>query len=98
MWKCNSKAWVTCDLFTEWINNVFGSSVQKYLIEMNLPLSALLIMGNASSNSPGLQDSLIEEFKFIKIHFLPPSTTPKLQPMDQQVISNFENFSSNALT
>lgn len=30
----------------------------------------------------------LEEFKFIKVLYLPPNTIPILQPMDQQVISN----------
>lgn len=97
MWKSNSKAWVTRDLFTDWINNVFGPSVQKYLIEKDLPLRALLIMDNAPSHPPSLQDDLIEELKFIKIHFLPPNTTPLLQPMDQQVISNFKKLYTKEL-
>ena len=70
MWKSNSKAW---------INNVFGPSVQKYFIEKDLPLRALLIMDNAPSHSPSLQDVLIEELKFIKInlcHYTLKSITP----------------------
>ena len=97
MWKSNSKAWVTRDLFTEWINKVFGPSVLKYLSAMDLPLRALLIMDNAPSHPPSLQDDLIEELKFIKIHFLPPNTTPLLQPMDQQVISNFKKLYTKEL-
>uniref|UniRef100_A0ABM5GL52 CENPB DNA-binding domain-containing protein 1 n=1 Tax=Pogona vitticeps TaxID=103695 RepID=A0ABM5GL52_9SAUR len=37
-----------------------------------------------------LRDDLLQEFSFIKITFLPPNTTPVLQPMDQQVIANFK--------
>ena len=33
VWKSNSKVWVTHDIFTDCINNVFGPSEQKYLIE-----------------------------------------------------------------
>ncbi|PNF20637.1 hypothetical protein B7P43_G04263 [Cryptotermes secundus] len=63
-WRSNNKAW---DLFTDWINEVFGPSVKKYLLEMNLPLHVLLVMDNASAHPPDLQDNLLEEFKFIKI-------------------------------
>lgn len=97
MWRSNSKAWVTRSLFTEWVNKVFGPSVIKYLIDMDLPLRALLVMDNAPSHPPGLQDDLIEEFKFIQIHFLPPNTTPLLQPMDQQVICNFKKLYTKEL-
>ncbi|PNF38634.1 hypothetical protein B7P43_G02310 [Cryptotermes secundus] len=64
---------------------------------MKLPLRVLLVMENAPAHSPDLQDDLLEEFKFIKIQFLPPNTTPLLQPMDQQVISNFKKLYTKAL-
>ena len=97
MWRSNSKAWVTRDLFTDWINEVFGPSVKKYLLEMNLPHHVLLVMDNAPAYPPGLEDDLLDEFQFIKIQFLPPNTTPLLQPMDQQVISNFKKLYTKAL-
>ncbi|PNF35334.1 hypothetical protein B7P43_G02588 [Cryptotermes secundus] len=95
MWRSNNKTWVTSNLFTDWINDVFGP-VKKYFLEMNLPLHVLLVMDNAPAHPPDLQDDL-EEFKFIKIQFLPPNTTPLLQPMDQQVISNFKKLYTKAL-
>jgi hypothetical protein len=97
MWRSNSKAWVTRILFVEWINEVFGPAVKKYLAENNLPLKVLLVMDNAPAHPPGLEDDLLEEFKFIKVNFLPPNTTPLLQPMDQQVISNFKKLYTKAL-
>lgn len=92
IWRFNNKAWVTCDLFTDWINEVFGPSMEKYLLEKNLSLHVLLVMDNAPVHSPGLQNDLLEEFKFIKIQFLPPNTTLLIQPMDQQFISNFKLY------
>ncbi|XP_023665526.1 histone-lysine N-methyltransferase EHMT2 isoform X7 [Paramormyrops kingsleyae] len=97
MWRSNRKAWVTRILFIEWINEVFGPAVKKYLLEKNLPLKVLLVMDNAPAHSPGLEDDLLEEFEFIKVKFLPPNTTPLLQPMDQQVISNFKKLYTKAL-
>ncbi|XP_043259296.1 tigger transposable element-derived protein 1-like [Colletes gigas] len=97
MWRSNKKAWVTRDIFTDWINEVFGPSVKKYLLEMNLPLHVLLVMDNAPAHPPSLQNDLLEEYNFIKIQFLPPNTTPLLQPMDQQVISNFKKLYTKAL-
>ncbi|PNF40558.1 hypothetical protein B7P43_G07603 [Cryptotermes secundus] len=97
MWRSNNKASVTHDLFTDWINEVFGPSVKKYLLEINLPLHVLLVMDNAPAHPPDLQDDLHDEFKFIKIQFLPPNTTLLLQPMDQQVISNFKKLYTKAL-
>ena len=92
MWRSNVKAWVTRLLFVEWINEVFGPTVKRYLQERGLPLRCLLVMDNAPAHPPGLEEDLLEEFKFIQVKFLPPNTTPLLQPMDQQVISNFKKL------
>lgn len=97
MWRSNKKAWVTRDIFTDWINEVFGPTVKKYLLEMNLPLNALLVLDNAPAHPPGLQDDLLEEFNFIKIQFLPPKSTMLLQPMNQQIIYNFKLLYTKSL-
>jgi hypothetical protein len=76
---------------------MFGPSVKSYLEEKNLPLKALLIMDNASTHPPNLQDYVLPEFDFITVKFLPPNTTPLIQPMDQQVISNFKKLYTKAL-
>ncbi|XP_064111492.1 tigger transposable element-derived protein 1-like [Macrobrachium nipponense] len=78
MWRSNNKAWVTRILFVEWINEVFGPEVKRYLLEKNLPLQALLLMDNAPAHPLATEDDLLEEFKFIKIKFLPPNTAPIL--------------------
>ncbi|XP_035204883.1 tigger transposable element-derived protein 1-like [Stegodyphus dumicola] len=55
-------------------------------------MQALLFLDNAPTHPPNLEDDLLEEFKFIKVPYLPPNTTPILQPMDQQVISNYKKL------
>ncbi|GIY50854.1 tigger transposable element-derived protein 1 [Caerostris darwini] len=92
MWRSNPKAWVTRKFSVEWVNLVFGPTVKKYLQENNLPVQALLILDNAPAHPPNLEDDILEELKFIKVLYLPPNTTPILQPMDQQVISNFKKL------
>jgi len=92
MWRANSKAWVTRQLFIEWIHEAFVPSVRKYLQENELPLKCLLVMDNAPAHPPGLQDELVEEFGFITVKFLPPNTIPLILPMDQQIISNFKKL------
>ncbi|XP_064121715.1 tigger transposable element-derived protein 1-like [Macrobrachium nipponense] len=56
-----------------------------------LLLKCLLIMDNAPAHPPGL-----DEFKFITVKFLPPNTTPLIQPMDHQIILNFKKLYTKA--
>nr|XP_023656335.1 tigger transposable element-derived protein 1-like isoform X2 [Paramormyrops kingsleyae] len=97
MWRSNAKAWVTRQLFVEWINKVFGPSVKKYLTENGLPLRAVLLMDNAPAHPRTVDSEISNEFDFITIKFLPPNTTPFIQPMDQQVIVNFKKLYMKAL-
>ncbi|XP_031613593.2 tigger transposable element-derived protein 1-like [Oreochromis aureus] len=92
MWRSNPTAWVTRQFFVEWVNLVFAPAVKKFLEENDLPMNCLLIIDNAPAHPSGLEDDILEEFSFIKVLFLPPNTTPLLQPMDQQVISNFKKL------
>ena len=93
MWRSNVKAWITRQFFTEWIHEEFAPVVKAYLQEKNLPIKALLVLDNAPAHPPGLENDLVGEYSFIKIKYLPPNTTPLIQPMDQQVISNFNILS-----
>ncbi|GLV37474.1 hypothetical protein CBL_10560 [Carabus blaptoides fortunei] len=97
MWRANPKAWVTRQFFTEWMYEVFAPSVKTYLEQKNLPLKALLVLGNAPAHPPDLEEDLTGEYSFIQVRFLPPNTTPLIQPMDQQVISNFKKLYTKAL-
>ncbi|XP_034989663.1 tigger transposable element-derived protein 1-like [Zootoca vivipara] len=97
LWRSNSKVWVTCVLFVEWVNLVFDPAVKQYLLDKDLPLKAMLLMDNAPAHPPGLEDELLQDFRFIKSMFLPPNTTPLLQPMDQQVITNFKKLYTREL-
>lgn len=90
MWKSNSRVSVNEDLFTEWINFVCSLEIKKYLLD--LPLRVILVIDNAPVYTKRVQDNILEEFSFIKIVYFPPNTTPILQPMDQQVISNFQKL------
>lgn len=97
LWRSNAKAWVTRVLFVDWVNLAFGPAVKQYLLDNNLPLKAVLPMDNAPAHPPGLEEDLLEDFRFINIMFLPPNTTPLLQPMDQQVIANFKKLYTKEL-
>jgi hypothetical protein len=95
--RSNSKAWITRKFFTEWFHEVFAPAVRDYLKEKNLRLRSLLLMDNAPSHTPGLNEDLSDECDFIEVMFLPSNTTPLIQPMDQQVISNFKKLYTKAL-
>ena len=97
MWRSNTKAWVTRILFVEWLTEVFAPSVKKYLEENDLPLKCLLVMDNAPAHPPGLEDDLDTTYDFISVKFLPPNTTPLLQPMNQHVIASFKKLYTKAL-
>ncbi|KAF6384947.1 hypothetical protein mRhiFer1_008808 [Rhinolophus ferrumequinum] len=60
-------------------------------------MKGLLVMDNAPAHPPGLEDELMDEFSFINVKFLLPNTTPLIQPMVQQVISNFKKLYTKAL-
>ncbi|BFZ19492.1 hypothetical protein BsWGS_22531 [Bradybaena similaris] len=91
MTKSKAKDWVKRAMFMEWLTEVFAPSVKKYLEENKLPLRCLLLTDNAPAHPLGLEEDLGMEHDYINVKFLPPNTTPLLQPMDQQVISNLRN-------
>lgn len=97
MWRANSKTWVTRQFFKEWVQGEFAPNVKKYLQERHLPVKCLLVMDNIPAHPLGLEDELLEEHSFIKVKFLPPYIAPILQPMGQQVISNFKKLYTKAL-
>ncbi|XP_070619108.1 tigger transposable element-derived protein 1-like [Erythrolamprus reginae] len=92
LWRSNPKAEVTRNIFVEWVNLVFGPTIKKFLQDNDLPLKALLVLDDTPAHPADLVDDILEEFKFIDVLFLPPNTTPLLQPMDQEVISNFKKI------
>ena len=98
LWRSNHKAWVTRSLFSDWVTVVFDSTVCEYLREKDLPLKVLLITDNAPAHSHNLMEELPDGFSFIKFHFLPPNTTPLLQPTDQFKIKiKKKNLKNSAL-
>ncbi|XP_068235575.1 tigger transposable element-derived protein 1-like [Palaemon carinicauda] len=90
--RANAKNRVTWHFFTVWVNLCFGLAVKKYLAEKSLSMKCLLGLDNASCHPPGLEEDLLDEYRFIKILYLPPNTTPLLWPMDQQEISSFKKL------
>ncbi|XP_067127076.1 tigger transposable element-derived protein 1-like [Centruroides vittatus] len=87
MWRSNQKAWVTQDLFNEYIHGYMSPFIKKYTEERNLANKALLIIDNAPAHSSDI-GNLCDN---IQVVFLPPNITPLLQPMDQGGIYAFKS-------
>ncbi|XP_069936683.1 tigger transposable element-derived protein 1-like [Cherax quadricarinatus] len=71
--------------------------LKNYLLENKLDLKCLLVLDIAPGHPSDVVERLSGDMSFIKVKFLPPNTTPLLQPMDQQVIANFKKLYTKAM-
>nr|XP_024218269.1 tigger transposable element-derived protein 6-like [Halyomorpha halys] len=78
-YKNNIKAWMTRDIFTDWLRSI---DIHMRLNKRKI----LLFIDNCSAHTH------LPQFENIKIIFLPPNTTSRLQPMDQGIIKNFKQL------
>ncbi|KAI0992467.1 hypothetical protein K3495_g15718, partial [Podosphaera aphanis] len=79
----NKKAWMTRELFQEWLLK-FNEKIKKEQRHV------LLLLDNAPSHiSNGI------EIANVKIQFLPPNTTSRIQLMDAGIISAFKRHYRN---
>lgn len=79
-YRANKKAWMTGQLFEEWLR-----ALDKKINQQNRKI--LLIVDNCSAHPKE-----IENLKAIKVEYLPPNATSELQPMDQGVIHSFKRI------
>ena len=77
MWRANTKAWATWQLFTVWMHEGIAPSVNEYLLEKGLPLKCFLLLDNTPAHPAGLED-IVKEFDFIQVKLIPPNMTPIL--------------------
>ncbi|KAI1003886.1 hypothetical protein K3495_g4332 [Podosphaera aphanis] len=76
-YRSNKKAWMTRELFPEWLMR-FHEKIKK-------EQRHVLLLDNAPSHiSNGL------DLSNVKIQFLPPNTTSRMQPLDAGIISAFK--------
>ena len=75
-YESNNKAWVTGELFAAWMRRV-----DNRMRRQNVHI--LLFLDNCGSH-PHM------ELENVKVVFLPPNTTTKLQPMDAGIIQNLK--------
>jgi hypothetical protein len=76
IWKSNSNAWVTGTIFQDWFSLHFAPAVRQYCSRNSLAFKAILLLDNA----PGHPQSLQDLYPDIKVVFLPPNATIKIQP------------------
>ena len=79
LYRSNPSAWMTACIFTEWI-----TEWEKELVKRQKRI--LLLMDNVSSHSM----TFLKDLKQIRIVFLPPRTTAKLQLLDAGIIQSFK--------
>ncbi len=79
-YRSNPKAWMLTTLFQEWLQEFEYQVAQKYNGQR-----VLLLLDNCPSYKiQGLN------LPHVKIHFLSPNTTSKIQPMDARIIMSFK--------
>ncbi|CAI6358933.1 unnamed protein product [Macrosiphum euphorbiae] len=96
-YRGQKNAWVTRDLFLDWFNTEFVPSVRRHLSSINFPMEAVLLLDNCPGH-PSVEELRSEDGNIFAM-FLPPNTTARIQPMDQNVIQNIKlNYRKTLLT
>jgi hypothetical protein len=78
-WYANKKAWMTCTVFQDWLRK-FNQRMK------NEGRNVLLMLDNAPCHPKECQ------LTNVKVVFLPPNTSSKLQPLDRAIIQSFKLF------
>uniref|UniRef100_K7FAB2 HTH CENPB-type domain-containing protein n=1 Tax=Pelodiscus sinensis TaxID=13735 RepID=K7FAB2_PELSI len=79
IWNFHRKAWMTRQLFREWLVNYLVPEMKKYCEENNLMFKIFLILDNAITHDLDFK-SLCSN---IKVVFMPPRITSFMQLMDR---------------
>ena len=83
-WFHNSTGYMTAALSIQWFDNHFVPDARAYCKLKKIPFKVVLFLDNA----PGHAKFLVGRHPSVEVVFLPPNTTSKLQPLDQELISN----------
>ena len=84
-YKANSKAWMTSEIFMEWLRKLDSKmSLQRRKIA--------LLLDNCSAHPKN-----VSGLKSVRMFFLPPNCTSVLQPMDQGIIRCFKHHYKTAI-
>jgi len=80
IYRNNSKAWMLLTLFQEWLQEFDLQISRKYRGQR-----VLLLLDNCPSHK--VEGMVLQN---VDVHFLPPNTTSKIQPMDAGIIMTFK--------
>jgi len=79
-YRNNKKAWMLTTIFQEWLQEFSKQVARRHKNEC-----VLLFLDNCPSHKT---DGVV--LSKVDIHFLPPNTTARIQPMDAGIISSFK--------
>ena len=83
-YTANKKAWMTSSLFSSWLQRLdayVGQTPGRHI---------LLLLDNCSAH--GMLQKPLTELHNITLHFLPPNTTSRVQPLDAGIIAAFKKL------
>jgi hypothetical protein len=83
-WKSNSKAWMTSEIFEDWLRWFDASMRHRKVVLLLDNFSAHESAVKAINNSLPLQNTLII--------WLPPNSTSRFQPLDQGIINTWKAY------
>ena len=88
VWNNTKSGYMTSVLSVKWFDEVFVPKTKEYCQRKNIDFHVILFLDNA----PGHAQFLVDRHPNVKVQFIPPNTTSKLQPLDQELISNVKLY------
>jgi hypothetical protein len=79
-WRFNSKAWMTSDIFKEWLLQFDNRMRTRHVV---------LLMDNFSAHEFAYEE-IKNQLQNTLVIWLPPNSTTKYQPLDQGIIHNWK--------
>ncbi|XP_028664025.1 jerky protein homolog-like [Erpetoichthys calabaricus] len=84
----SKNAWMTAAIFEKWFHQTFIPDVCRHLKSKGMEPQACLLLDNCPAHPPA--ETLKSRDGKIFVYYLPKNTTPKIQPLDQGIISVFK--------
>ena len=84
IWLHNASGYMTIPISVIWFDKHFVPDAKRYCKKKNIPFKVVLFLDNA----PGHAKFLVMWHPTVEVVFMPPNTTAKLQPLDQELIAN----------